>query len=95
MGSVTGSTPASSLLSPTSPALTTELHPSETPEDDRWALAYINVAHLQSILEAVDDDSTGYVTIKEANDFTMSCPKGWRCAFLLTTPAPVLIYASQ
>ncbi|KAJ7869275.1 hypothetical protein B0H14DRAFT_2571888 [Mycena olivaceomarginata] len=54
-----------------------KLHPSETPEDDRWALAYINVAHLQSILEAVDDDSTGYVTIKEANDFTMSCPKGW------------------
>ncbi|KAJ7617951.1 hypothetical protein FB45DRAFT_932998 [Roridomyces roridus] len=45
--------------------------------DDRWALAYINVTHLQHILEAVDDDGTGYVSIKEANDFATSRPEGW------------------
>lgn len=52
-GSVAGSAPPSPLMSPTSPTLTTELHPGAKPEDDRWALKYINVAHLQSILEVM------------------------------------------
>ncbi|KAJ6530320.1 hypothetical protein B0H19DRAFT_482579 [Mycena capillaripes] len=54
--------------------------PGAKPEDDRWALAYINVARLQPILEAVDDDGTGFVSIKEANDFAMSRPEG--CSLL-------------
>ncbi|KAF9443206.1 hypothetical protein P691DRAFT_779013 [Macrolepiota fuliginosa MF-IS2] len=44
---------------------------------DQWALEYINVAHLQSILEAIDDDGTGFISIKEANTFAIERPKGW------------------
>ncbi|KAF7364190.1 Protein kinase domain-containing protein [Mycena sanguinolenta] len=46
-------------------------------DDDRWALSYINVAHLQPILEAVDDDGSGFVSIAEANNFASKRPKGW------------------
>lgn len=45
--------------------------------DDRWALAYINAAYVQSILEAVDDDGTGYISIKEVNTFVEERPAGW------------------
>ncbi|KAJ7034088.1 hypothetical protein C8F04DRAFT_956948, partial [Mycena alexandri] len=73
-----GSAPPSPLMSPTSPAVADpDLPAGAKPEDDRWALAYINVAHLQPILEAVDDDGTGFVSIKEANEFALSRPKGW------------------
>ncbi|KAJ7429390.1 hypothetical protein B0H11DRAFT_2409490 [Mycena galericulata] len=77
-GSVAGSAPSSPLMSPTSPAFSEPgLAADERPRDDRWALAYINVSHLQPILEAVDDDGTGFVSIKEANDFAVSRPAGW------------------
>ncbi|KAJ7762637.1 hypothetical protein B0H16DRAFT_1311844, partial [Mycena metata] len=73
-----GSAPPSPLMSPTSPAVADpDLPAGAKPEDDRWALAYINIAHLQPILEAVDDDGTGFVSIKEANEFALSRPKGW------------------
>ncbi|KAJ2926508.1 hypothetical protein H1R20_g10578, partial [Candolleomyces eurysporus] len=45
--------------------------------DDRWALAYINAAYVQPILEAVDDDGTGFVSVKEVNTFVESRPEGW------------------
>ncbi|KAJ3575378.1 hypothetical protein NP233_g1131 [Leucocoprinus birnbaumii] len=45
--------------------------------DDRWALAYINAAYVQPILEAVDDDGTGYISIKEVNTFIEERPAGW------------------
>ncbi|TFK64971.1 hypothetical protein BDN72DRAFT_846149 [Pluteus cervinus] len=45
--------------------------------DDRWALAYINAAYVQPILEAVDDDGTGFVSVKEVNTFVASRPEGW------------------
>jgi hypothetical protein len=35
--------------------------------DDRWALAYINLAHLQPIMQAVDDDGSRFVSIKLRN----------------------------
>ncbi|KAJ7347472.1 hypothetical protein DFH08DRAFT_699735 [Mycena albidolilacea] len=71
--SVVGSAPPSPILSPTSleaprPALS---------EDDRWALSYINAVHLQPILEAVDDDGSGFVSVTEANNFALKRPKGW------------------
>ncbi|KAJ7065527.1 hypothetical protein C8F01DRAFT_982091, partial [Mycena amicta] len=72
--SVAGSAPPSPIISPVDGTL---LLPAPEMEDDRWALSYINVAHLQPILEAVDDDGTGFVSIKEANDFAMMKPKGW------------------
>jgi len=46
--------------------------------NDKWALAYINATYIQPILEAVDDDGTGVVSIKEVNVFTTSRPEGWR-----------------
>ncbi|CAK5271846.1 unnamed protein product [Mycena citricolor] len=64
----------------------------EHKHDDRWALKYINVTHIQSkpILETVDDDGTGFVSIKEANEFAQSRPDGCRhvisiIAFILRT----------
>lgn len=46
-------------------------------EDDLWALSHINILHVQPILEAFDDDGTGFVSIKEANQFSTSRPTGW------------------
>ncbi|KAF8069904.1 hypothetical protein FPV67DRAFT_991835 [Lyophyllum atratum] len=46
-------------------------------QDDRWALAYINAAYVQPILEAVDDDGTGFVSVKEVNTFVAERPDKW------------------
>lgn len=46
-------------------------------QDDRWALAYINAAYVQPILEAVDDDGTGFVSVKEVNTFVAERPDEW------------------
>lgn len=48
---------------------------------DRWALTYINIAHVQAILEAVDDDGTGFISVAEVNTFAASRPEGWTCVF--------------
>lgn len=45
---------------------------------DRWALDYINVGRTRSILEAFDDDASGFVTVSEVNKFTRSKPLDWR-----------------
>ncbi|KIK50287.1 hypothetical protein GYMLUDRAFT_51310 [Collybiopsis luxurians FD-317 M1] len=58
---------------PTTPAPDCDLES----ENDNWTNAYINVTHVQPILEAVDDDATGFITIKEVNVFTSSRPAGW------------------
>jgi hypothetical protein len=46
--------------------------------EDFWALACISTRTLQPVLEAFDDDSSGFITIKEVNQLTASKPKGWR-----------------
>jgi hypothetical protein len=46
--------------------------------NDKWALAYINAAYVQPILEAVDDDGTGFVSINEVNTFVAERPDNWR-----------------
>jgi hypothetical protein len=33
---------------------------------DRWALPFIGVNYVRNILEAFDDDASGFVTVKEA-----------------------------
>ena len=48
---------------------------------DGWALKYINIGRSPSILEAFDDDASGFVTIKEVNDFTKSRPLDWGYAY--------------
>ncbi|KAI8974013.1 hypothetical protein BD414DRAFT_539931 [Trametes punicea] len=45
--------------------------------DDAWALRYLDLKHLQRIVEAFDNDASGFVTIQEVNDFTTSRPEGW------------------
>ena len=49
-----------------------------TAGSDQWALPFIGVNHARNILEAFDDDASGFVTVKEANDFTRSRPLNWR-----------------
>ncbi len=46
-------------------------------EDDTWMLDYLNSAHLQPLLETVDNDDTGFITTKEINTFVESKPPNW------------------
>jgi len=63
---------------------------SEDPDSlvgsDSWAIKYINIGRAQNIIEAFDDDASGFVTINEVNSFTRSRPSGWRCALFLQVP---------
>lgn len=45
---------------------------------DKWAFKYIHISYLQPILEAIDDDSSGFIRISEVNSFTKSRPEDWR-----------------
>ena len=45
---------------------------------DAWAIRFIDVSRLQPILEAFDDDASGFITISEMNRFTSSRPADWR-----------------
>ena len=49
---------------------------------DKWALKYINVNRARTILEAFDDDASGFVTIQEVNNFTRARPLDWRLVIL-------------
>ncbi|TCD69483.1 hypothetical protein EIP91_007413 [Steccherinum ochraceum] len=42
---------------------------------DQWAVAYIDSTRIQSIMEAFDNDASGYVTIPELNAFTDGNPR--------------------
>ena len=53
-----------------------------TPDPDTWAIKYIDVMRLQPILEAIDDDASGFITIGEMNRFTASRPGDWRLVWL-------------
>ncbi|KAG6918398.1 hypothetical protein DXG01_014799 [Tephrocybe rancida] len=46
-------------------------------DSDAWVTAYVNISYLQAISEAIDDDGSGFVNIKEINDFTTLRPQGW------------------
>ena len=45
---------------------------------DSWAIGYINIGRARSILEAFDDDASGFVTVSEINNFTRLRPRDWR-----------------
>ena len=47
---------------------------------DEWALKYLGTDWLPSIMEAFDDDASGYVTITEVNRLMDLRPQslGWR-----------------
>ncbi|PBK97460.1 hypothetical protein ARMGADRAFT_639756 [Armillaria gallica] len=46
-------------------------------ENDLWALSYFNGPHVQPLLEAIDDDATGFITTREINTFIESVPEHW------------------
>ncbi|KAI1783149.1 hypothetical protein LXA43DRAFT_904186 [Ganoderma leucocontextum] len=50
---------------------------SRVADQDEWALEWININRLQAIVEAFDDDASGFITIAEVNYFTASRPKEW------------------
>ena len=65
------------------PESTTILSPSastitDSENADAWTMKYIDIVRLQPILEAIDDDASGFITIGEMNRFTSSRPPGWR-----------------
>ena len=45
---------------------------------DDWAIKYINIGRARSVLEAFDDDASGFVTVNEVNNLTRSRPRNWR-----------------
>jgi hypothetical protein len=45
---------------------------------DGWAIKYIDIMWVQPILEAFDDDASGFITVAEVNHFTSSRPVDWR-----------------
>ncbi|KAI0757703.1 hypothetical protein C8Q80DRAFT_1091665 [Daedaleopsis nitida] len=52
-------------------------YPTNVTEQDEWTLEYINVTRLQAIIEAFDDDASGFITVGEANAFTTARPTEW------------------
>ena len=53
---------------------------SNSADPDAWAIKYIDLMWVQPILEAFDDDASGFITVTEVNRFTSSRPVDWRCA---------------
>lgn len=62
--------------------VTRELSPSmwNTPviKEDPWVFDFIDVTHVQPIVEAMDEDGSGFISVREANRFASSRPKGIR-----------------
>jgi len=52
---------------------------------DSWAIGYLNVGRAEGIMEAFDDDASGFVSVKEVNNLTRSRPRDWRCALCSPT----------
>ena len=46
--------------------------------EDAWTLEYINILRLQPIIEAFDDDASGFVSIVEVNRLASARPPDWR-----------------
>jgi hypothetical protein len=49
---------------------------------DAWAINFIDVTRLQPIMEAFDDDASGFITITGVNRFTSSRLVHWRSVSL-------------
>jgi len=79
---ITGSSSGSFLINEPSTLTSSDIRTRptyrEVDEKDIWVFDFINVAHVQPIVEAMDDDCSGFISVKEANMFALSRPKGWR-----------------
>ena len=64
----------------TSTAVKAALGQEDKQHGDQWAFQYINLSYLQPIMEAFDDDGSGYITVSEVNHFVDAMPSsiGWR-----------------
>ena len=51
---------------------------SSSTNPDAWAIKYIDFMWVQPILEALDDDASGFITVAEVNRLTSSRPIDWR-----------------
>jgi hypothetical protein len=51
---------------------------------DDWAFEYISAKYLQPIMEAFDDDGSGYVTYQEVNEFVEAKPDTLKWRFVNT-----------
>ncbi|KAF8912168.1 hypothetical protein CPB84DRAFT_1957799 [Gymnopilus junonius] len=51
--------------------------PNSESDDNTWVLKYIDVAYVRPIVEAIDEDLSGFISVKEANKFALSRPTGW------------------
>ena len=63
-------------------------------DPDAWALKYITIQTVQPLMEAFDDDASGFITVAEANRLTSSRPVDWRCTFI-TLFSPQLILTKR
>ncbi|KAH9948257.1 hypothetical protein B0H21DRAFT_847639 [Amylocystis lapponica] len=50
---------------------------SHVEDTDSWALEWFTVKRLQPIIEAFDDDASGFITVAEANRLTSTRPLDW------------------
>ena len=56
-------------------------------DEDVWTLQHIDLMHLQPIVEAIDEDASGYITVQEVNKFTAARPKSWRSVLYIQLPS--------
>ncbi|PPQ91056.1 hypothetical protein CVT25_013909, partial [Psilocybe cyanescens] len=45
-------------------------------ESDEWVLEYIDAAYVKPIVEAIDEDGSGFISAQEANRFALARPDG-------------------
>ncbi|KAH9474631.1 hypothetical protein JR316_0013095 [Psilocybe cubensis] len=45
-------------------------------ESDEWVLEFIDVAYVRPIVEAMDEDGSGFISVQEANRFALARPAG-------------------
>ena len=57
-------------------------------KEDDWTLEHISVTRVQSIMEAIDEDACGFITVAEVNVFSTACPENWR--YVSTSPSILL-----
>lgn len=58
---------------------------------DDWAFQYISLAWLQPIMEAFDDDGSGYITVAEINKFTEAMPASLKWRYVLWTRQAIIV----
>lgn len=72
-------TPGSIPLPGSSPEDSDSLQPgAPLTQADDWVLEYIDVAYVQPIVEAIDEDGSGFISVQEANTFALARPEGMR-----------------